>query len=120
MGQTQQIGQGAEDLAEAYLIQQGLQPITRNVHFKTGEIDLIMRDQQSLVFVEVRFRKNSRFGSALESITRNKQQKLIRSALLYCQKHQIHSPWRIDVVAITPATPEREQQIDWIPSAISS
>ncbi|OOV88435.1 YraN family protein [Oceanospirillum linum] len=116
---TQKIGQTTEEIAEHYLMQQGLVPLERNVHFKTGEIDLVMLDKDTLVFVEVRFRKSSNFGSAAETVTRSKQDKLIRTALLYCQKNKIGTPWRIDVVAMTH-NPKTALEINWIPSAITA
>jgi len=117
---TQKTGHSAEEVAEYYLEQQGLTPIERNVYFKTGEIDLVMRDKATLVFVEVRFRKNSYFGSPAETVTRSKQEKLIRTALLYCQKNKIDTPWRIDVVAIAHNPRKTAPEINWIPSAITA
>ena len=117
---TQETGQNAELLAQYFLQEQGLIYIRRNVHFKTGEIDLVMQDKHCLVFIEVRYRQNKYYGSAAESITISKQKKLIRSALLYCQKYKVQSPWRIDVVAITPASLDQPLDINWIPSAITS
>lgn len=117
---TQNTGYQAEEVAEQYLQQQGLKPIERNVHFKTGELDLVMQDKNMLVFVEVRYRKSSHFGSAAETVTHSKQQKLIRTALLYCQKNQIQTPWRIDVIAITGIKKHQNAKIHWIPSAITA
>lgn len=115
---SRRIGNNMETAAETYLSQQGLQPLDRNITFKGGEIDLIMRDKGTLVFVEVRFRKSSIFGSAAESITRKKQARLIQCALLYNQKHSLNTPWRIDVVTITIGT-DNHPQFDWIKSAIN-
>lgn len=120
MGRTQQIGQAAELLAEAYLRDQGLTPVARNVHFKTGELDLVMQDASGLVFVEVRSRNSNRFGGAAASITAAKQRRLINSALLYCQRNGIDLPWRIDVIAITRLPGQPEPEIHWIPSAVCS
>ncbi|WP_086481157.1 YraN family protein [Oceanospirillum sanctuarii] len=117
---TQKAGYKAEDEAESYLISHGLTALERNVHFKTGELDLIMQDRDTLVFVEVRYRKNKRFGSPAETVTRSKQEKLIRSALLYCQKNNITSPWRIDVVAINDNPNSVAREISWIPSAVTA
>lgn len=116
---TQKQGYNAEQLAENYLQQQGLKPVARNIHFRTGELDLIMQDGQTLVFIEVRYRKNSHFGCPGETVTAAKQQKLVRSALLYCQKYNIQTPWRLDVVAITQAGAQQTPEIHWIPSAIT-
>lgn len=117
---TQKSGFRAEEAAEIYLESKGLQAVARNVHFKTGELDLIMQDKQTLVFVEVRYRKSKEFGSPAETVTASKQRKLIRSALLYCQKYNIRSPWRIDVVAICDRPDYPEKEIHWIPSAITA
>lgn len=117
---TQKVGYKAEEAAEAYLESQGLKAVERNVHFKTGELDLVMKDKDTLVFVEVRYRKNKRFGSPAETVTRSKQEKLVRTALLYCQKHNITSPWRIDVVAINDIKSSHEKEISWIPSAVTA
>lgn len=114
---SQHKGHFAEQIAEHFLQRQGLRPVGRNIFFKTGELDLVMQHRETLVFVEVRFRKQSEFGSAAETVTRTKQKKLIQTALLYCQKHGITSPWRIDVVAITQYN--QQTNINWIPSAVT-
>lgn len=95
-------GQESERLAEQFLQSQGLTLVERNYRCKAGEIDLIMRDDEHLVFVEVRFRKSGRFGSASETIDSRKQQKVIRAA-----EHYLQARWRgslpacrFDVIAI--------------------
>lgn len=65
-------GSQAEQLALNYLQQQGLTLITQNYHSRRGEIDLIMLDENTLVFVEVRYRKSAAYGSALESVNSQK------------------------------------------------
>jgi len=70
-------------VARRYLEQAGLEWLASNVHFQQGELDLIMRDGHCWVFVEVRYRRDARYGGALASITRNKQQKLLRAAALW-------------------------------------
>ena len=67
------IGQHAENACCKYLQKQGLKLLSRNYRGKRGEIDIIMQDKDSLVFVEVRYRKNNLFGGALASITPKKQ-----------------------------------------------
>lgn len=117
------IGQETEQQALNFLQQQGLTLIARNYHCRRGEIDLIMDDQQTLVFIEVRYRKNAHFGSSTESITAAKQQKIITTAEHYLQhkvKGQIPA-CRFDVVAIYPSgTAQSSLQFDWIKSAFSS
>ena len=83
------IGQQTEGLALGYLQGQGLTLVSRNFRCKGGEIDLIMRDHNHLVFVEVRFRASASFGSAVESIERRKQLKLTRAAQAYLQQQQL-------------------------------
>ena len=95
-------GAKAEKVACRYLQKQGLRLIVRNFRMPVGEIDLIMQDNDALVFIEVRYRRRKDYGSALESVTRAKQTKLIKTALLYLQRHQHwqNSPMRFDVVGL--------------------
>lgn len=76
----QRRGYAVEAYASDYLSAQGLQLLARNLRCKAGEIDLIVRDGAVLVFVEVRARRNARFGGAAASVNRAKQEKLIRAA----------------------------------------
>lgn len=78
-------GKTAELLAAQYLQHHGLKLLESNYRCRFGEIDLIMRDSDVLVFIEVRLRNNARFGGAAASITPQKQQKLIRTAEHYLQ-----------------------------------
>ncbi len=116
-GQGRQSGQQAEDMAAAYLAEQGLQLLTRNYRTRAGEIDLVMKDRHDLVFVEVRYRSHSDWAHAAESVTRQKQQKLIRAAKQYLQQHHQHAPphCRFDVVAIDGTG--NQLKIDWLPHA---
>ena len=99
--QKRHYGEGIEQLAEAWLIQQGLQPIERNYGIKAGEIDLIMQQNQVLVFVEVRYRADDEHGSGAESITYQKQRKLRKTAEHYLQKNFGNTPpdCRFDVIS---------------------
>jgi len=110
---TSQRGQDAELSAERYLHQQGLRTIEKNYRSKTGEIDLIMSDRKSLIFVEVRFRKNNLFGSAAESIDHKKQQRIRSTAEFYLMNHkrfEKHAK-RFDVIAITG------NELEWLQGA---
>lgn len=69
-------GLEAEKLAATFLINHGLKIVVKNYHCRFGEIDLIMQDNKSLVFVEVRLRSNSKFGNAAASITPQKNKSL--------------------------------------------
>lgn len=112
---AQQKGRETEALAEQYLCRQGMTVVERNYKHKTGEIDLIMQDQGDLVFVEVRARGETDAATALESITEQKQSKIIRTAKLYLQEanltYKVTS--RFDVVTFDgPAL-----TLDWIRNA---
>lgn len=110
-------GLQAEQLACDYLQHQGLDLIEKNFRVKCGEIDLIMRDSRTLIFVEVRYRKNNFFGGALESITWHKQQRLIRAAHIYSMKSILAKKLlsRFDVVTLTGNL--RNPEIIWIADA---
>ena len=97
----QKLGQVGEDIAAAYLVRQGFTVLARNVRLPEGELDIVARDGECLAFVEVRTRRGSRYGSPEESITPEKQRKLITLAQSYLQAHpDVTGPWRIDVVAV--------------------
>ena len=104
----QQLGQQGEQQALAYLQQQGLILIERNYRRPFGEIDLIMRDHSTLVFVEVRSRAKGRFGGAAASITATKQRRLILAAQSYLQSFTHPPACRFDVVAIDAG------QVTWL------
>jgi putative endonuclease len=113
---AQIIGQMAEDQACTYLRKQGLRFVTRNYRCRMGEIDLIFRDQTTLVFVEVRYRKSTCFGSAAETVGYRKQHKLIKAALHYIQHVKVFLPCRFDVIAMQP-TDLKSFDIEWIRDA---
>ena len=96
-------GTEAELDAQHYLQTQGLQPLTRNHRCRGGEIDLVMRHADALVFVEVRLRRNPAYGGALASVDRRKQQRLVRAAQHYLQHNPWPGPCRFDVVGIDAA-----------------
>ncbi|HRX61695.1 MAG TPA: YraN family protein [Candidatus Competibacter sp.] len=114
---TSRIAQGAmaENLARRHLETRGLTLVTRNFRCRVGELDLIMRDGEQLVFVEVRSRRHSRYGTPAESVTRTKQQRLLRTAAFYLQHQDPDLPCRFDVVAILQT--EGGPQVEWIRDA---
>lgn len=118
---TQISGNATERSAEKLLRSHGLSMVDRNFHCRAGEIDLIMLDQQHLVFVEVRLRSNQDYTSALESITRSKQTKIIRAAQFYLLNNPQYANYfcRFDVVAsdCEDATPD---QLIWIKDAFQA
>ena len=115
---TQTRGKQAEDLACRYLQGQGLQLLHRNYRSKRGEIDLILQDTDSLVFVEVRYRQQPGFGSGAESVDARKQSKLVACARYFLQTHanSASQPCRFDVVSVNGAS----NDIDWIQNAFSA
>lgn len=109
-------GQQAERKAKNLLRSNGYQILTTNFSCKSGEIDIIALNQQVLVFVEVRLRHSEEFGGAIESVTLNKQKRIIRAAkqyLLVNYRSQPEPQCRFDVIAYTSL----DAQPDWIKHA---
>jgi len=100
--QANKRGQAAETYVSHWLQQRGLVLLERNYHCQFGEIDIIARQEAILVFVEVRFRRSSSYGTALDSVTYHKQQRLIQAALHYLLTQQISTDTvcRFDVVGV--------------------
>lgn len=96
-------GKDAEKIACDHLKKNGLKLIEKNFNSRYGEIDLIMQHKNTLVFIEVRYRKNADYGGASVSITPSKQSKIRKTALYYMQLKGREFNTRIDVVAITQA-----------------
>lgn len=109
-------GLDAEHAAATFLQSKGLKLIAQNYHCRFGEIDLVMQDGKTLVFVEVRMRSNAAFGGAASSITPQKQQKLILTAQHYLQQHS-NQPCRFDVVLMSG---KQAEQTEWITNAFSA
>ncbi len=112
-----QIGADYEALARRYLEQAGLTFVAANVFCRAGELDLIMLDKQTWVFVEVKFRRNANFGCAAASVTYPKQRRLLRAAAFWLAQHHASfdtSSCRFDVLAITGS------QIEWLPDAFNA
>ena len=109
-----------EKTAESYLRASGLKLLQRNFSCRFGEIDLIMEDEQTIVFVEVKYRKSAQHGSGAEAVTFHKQDKISRTASWYLAKHPHRADQfcRFDVVSIEPET--TDQNIHWIKSAFYS
>lgn len=117
---TARRGRDAESLACRHLQARGLRLIERNYRSRPGEIDLIMEDAGSLVFVEVRYRRQTRFGSGAESVDRHKQARIAACAQVYLQTHpgMAARPCRFDVVSISGE--EVDPCIEWIQDAFST
>lgn len=110
-------GADYEKQARDYLERAGLTFTAANVAVRGGELDLIMRDGQTWVFVEVRYRRNATFGDAATSVTYHKQQKLLHAAAVWLVGRGgcfATSDCRFDVLAITGS------QLEWIPNAFNA
>lgn len=115
---TQESGRVAEEQALDYLKRQGFKLVSRNYSCRLGEIDLIMRDREYLVFVEVRSRVNTNFGDGAASITYMKRQKIIKttSHFLLTNKLQDKHPIRFDVISIDG----KSGTISWLKDAFDA
>ena len=111
-------GDHAEGVVARYLQTRGVTILARNVFSRGGEIDLIGRDSDALVFFEVRYRGSGSLTGAAESITPTKQKRLIRAASFYLHRHGLwNANARIDVIAIAPGD-RKKYRIQWIKNAI--
>ena len=111
-----QTGDAWELNARRWLEGKGLRFIAANVRERGGEIDLIMKEGQVTVFIEVRFRQSSRFGGAAASVTLAKQRKVLQTALLWLARHNGSFDTvdcRFDVVAFTG------NEVEWIKDAFN-
>lgn len=115
MPKTQAIGRDAESRAQTALTRHGLRPVARNYRCRGGEIDLIMRDGEIVVFVEVRYRSRDDFGGAIASVDQRKQQRLILAARHYLATSGWTGPCRFDVVGL-----DGRHEAMWIRDAFST
>ncbi len=117
---SRQVGSQWEKAAESFLHKRGLITRKRNFFSRFGEIDLIMKDGEVLVFVEVRFRGNDRFGDGAETITVWKQSKLARAAMYFLSinSHYSQKPCRFDVISV--GRNQGKIEFDWIRNAFDS
>ncbi|HLF09397.1 MAG TPA: YraN family protein [Dehalococcoidia bacterium] len=101
MNRRQRLGAQGEATAVAHLQQQGYQLLERNYRCPVGEVDAVLVDGETLVFLEVRARRGSAAGTPEESITRAKARHLALAAQTYLEAHgQAEAPWRIDLIAL--------------------
>lgn len=113
---TAQTGRKAEALAAAYLARKGLTLLSTNYRCRMGEIDLVLRDRETIVFAEVRLRTGSRYGGAAESIDARKRARIIAAARHYLAGSP-EPACRFDVVLLDQLEPPR---IEWIRDAFSA
>ena len=113
-------GRDAELACCKYLQQQGLKLLAKNYLGRRGELDLVMQDNNTVVFVEVRYRKHDAYGSALESVTSGKQAKLRITAEQYLQQETKLTNGRFDVVAMSEKVQNNGSNIysfEWVKNA---
>lgn len=113
------IGNAAEALAQRTLENAGLSTLARNAGFRVGELDLVMRERELVVFVEVRYRTPSSFGDGLLSVDRGKRRRIVRAAQAWLARHPAlaNQPCRFDVVAVSGTGDS--MQPDWIRNAFT-
>ncbi len=113
------LGDWGEERALRYLSDQGYQLLTRNWRTREGEIDLVMKQDLTIVFIEVKTRITDHFGSPEESITRGKQKRLRKTCLAYLQESDYENrDWRIDVVAIEATKSGEITRLDHYENAV--
>ena len=101
MYQRHETGKIGEDIAVKYLQEKGYQIIERNFECRQGEIDIIAKDKEEIVFVEVKTRTNENYGKPKEAVDKTKKKHIYKSAEYYvCLKHLENQPIRIDVIEI--------------------
>ena len=113
-------GLEAEKIAATFLVNHGLKLLVQNYHCRFGEIDLVMTDAKTLVFVEVKLRSSNQFGGAAASITQQKQKKLILTAQHYLQQHvknQSQIACRFDAILMSKTD---LSSIEWIRNAFET
>lgn len=112
-----QRGARVEHAAREHLLRAGLREITRNANYRGGELDLVMRDRDCVVFVEVRYRSHAGFGDGAASVDSRKRRKIILAARLFLAAHRDlrDAPCRFDVIAADgdPAAP----RLEWLRDA---
>lgn len=114
-----ELGILGEKIAAEYLKKRGYTIVETNFRSRQGEIDIIARDKDYLVFVEVRSRRSHEFGSPEESLTHSKRERLVSLALGYLLTHShLPSLWRIDVVAIDLDSAGKVSRLELIQNAV--
>lgn len=115
----QGLGRWGEDLAARHLVGKGYEVVARNWRCEAGELDLVVRDGDCLVIVEVRTRRGRAMGAPEESITATKQARLCSLAEAYVQAHDWPGYWRLDVVAVEVDRRGRLLRVDHYENAVT-
>jgi putative endonuclease len=117
MNHNQRVGKWGEQVAADYLTQRGYEVITRNARTPYGEIDIVAKQSEVVLFVEVKTRTSNKMGLPEESITARKRQHMLSAAEHYAAEHEIDH-WQIDVVAVE-GKPGSTPTITYFENAIS-
>ena len=112
----QALGARAEQLAAEHLERRGCRVVDRNYRYRGGELDLVVRDGDTLVFVEVRLRRGGDFGGAAASLTAAKRARIVAAAGLYLARLPRTPPCRFDAILLDALDPAR---IEWLRDAFS-
>lgn len=118
---TRVLGEQGEHVATQFLEKQGYVVVARNYRTRVGEIDLVMVSSQTLVFVEVKWRRQRVFGAAVEAVDERKRRRLVYVARHFWSRYPQHRrpSVRFDVIAIEGGL-GRQAKIDWFPNAFSA
>ena len=116
------IGKKYEAHAAKFLRNHGYRIVAKNFQWRGGEIDLVVINNSVIVFVEVKYRSNEDYGQAVETVTLEKQRKLIRTAHYFLQQHNEFSLMdaRFDIIGMTPTSDDRGIEVDWIKGAFTT
>ena len=115
-------GSVVEQAASRFLTDHGLVLMSRNFSCRSGEIDLIMRDAEAIVFVEVRYRRSLSHGSPVASVNWHKQRRIIQTARFFLVSQGLvdRCPCRFDVIGISPDAHTGRLRFDWIKDAFAA
>lgn len=116
---TAETGKHGEEIAAAYYEKHGYTVVGRNVHARCGEIDLIAENEETLVFAEVKTRSPGGLGRPCEAVDERKQQKIVKTALVYLQEHESEKQPRFDVLEVFLA-PGQVPKVRCIPAAFDA
>ena len=115
------LGQQGEDAAARHLTRLGYQILARGDHSKPGELDLVARDGDTVVFVEVKTRRSQEAGHPAEAVNAAKQRRLTRLAVTFLKRYGLlESPARFDVIAVTWPEGQRRPTIEHLPNAFDA
>jgi putative endonuclease len=113
------LGRWGEDEAVRFLRRNGLKILQRNYRAPVGEIDIVARHRKQLVFVEVKTRRTTYYGTPQEAVSERKQRQIIRAAQWYISEHPVDKLQpRFDVIAVMPGL-RNQARIEHVPNAFS-